>query len=82
MLVLEVGSKDLARLNHKISSAVPNTTTYPYNPHITVAYMAPGSAAPYVGMPHELEGLTVVIDRLTFSDQEGLRFVIPLDGGK
>ena len=81
VLKLDVDSPDLVRLNRKIST-LPCITSFTYKPHITVAYVTTGSAQALVGLANPLKGTVVEIKQLTFSDQNGLRFTIPLSGKK
>lgn len=49
VLWVSVVSKDLRRLN-KMLGELPHITTHPvYTPHLTVAYLKPGLAKPFIG---------------------------------
>lgn len=55
VLKVDVHSPDLHRLHQKLRS-LPHTLTHPdYKPHITVAYVKPGTAQKYIG-PHAHQG--------------------------
>lgn len=78
--VVKVGveGKELRRLNRAIADACECTDTHPrYNPHVTLAYVKPGRGKRYAG-DDTLDGVTVTLSRLVFSDREGNRTVIRL----
>jgi len=76
VLVVEVDSPDLERLNQKVTEALPNDTTFPYHPHSTVAYCKPGAGDKYSGI--DLNAHHVQSDQVTFSDQDNQITKIPL----
>lgn len=77
---IDVGGPDLHALNKKIADALPHTSTHPtYQPHITVAYVEPGTGQKYAG-DDRLAGKEIVIDKIVFSGKNGDRVVIPLAG--
>lgn len=80
VLKFDIDSKDLHRLNKKLSEALPHTDTFKYSPHITLAYVKPGVAQKYVGKKHPLQGKTITIDKLTFSGKNGDLVDIQLKG--
>lgn len=51
VLYCEVGGDDIRYLNFIVAGAVPNADPYPaeYNPHVTLAYLRPGTADKYLG---------------------------------
>lgn len=76
----DVDSPDLHRLNKKIADAVPHTDTFPtYEPHVTLAYVKPGTADKYVGK-HPLTGTEIELDRIVFSGKDRTQLEIPLGG--
>lgn len=77
---IDVHSADLHALNRRIADALPHTDTHPeYRPHVTLAYTKPGAGKKYVGSS-PLEGKTITLDHLTFSDRAGNQTVIKLTG--
>ena len=67
VLVQRVDSPDLVRLNKKLD-ALPNTQTFPdYKPHITIAYLKPGTGEKYLGIKTGLEGETMVFPAAEFT---------------
>jgi len=76
----EVEGPALHALNQRIADALPHTDTHPkYQPHVTLAYVKPGLGEKYAGM-RDLEGKTIRLDRVTFSDQNGRTTEVPLKG--
>lgn len=76
----DVDSPDLHRLNKKVADAVPHTDTFPtYEPHVTLAYVKPGTADKYVG-EHPLTGTEIELDRIMFSGKDRTKVEIPLTG--
>jgi len=76
----EVEGPALHALNQRIADALPHTDTHPtYQPHVTLAYVKPGLGEKYAGM-RDLEGKTIRLDRVTFSDQNGRTTEVPLRG--
>jgi 2'-5' RNA ligase len=54
---VDVDSPDLHRLNKKIADALPHTDTHPtYKPHVTLAYVKPGSGRNTPAAPTSLAG--------------------------
>lgn len=77
---VDVDSPDLHRLNKKIADAIEHTDTHPdYKPHITLAYVKPGTGEKYVGMD-DVEGMPVTVDTIRFSTAGGQKFDIRLEG--
>ena len=77
---VDVISPDLHRLNRKIAAAVRTTDTHPeYKPHLTIAYVKPGRGKRYVGLD-AMEGLTVTVDTVMFSDRFRQMHPIQLGG--
>ena len=57
----------LAEANKVVSDKFPNTDTYPdYHPHVTVAYLKPGTGKKYVN--EEMEHIYITGNELVFSD--------------
>ncbi len=82
VLKVDVHSPDLERLNRKIADAFPHTDTHPvYQPHATVAFLRPGLGQKYEG-DDSLAGHTIVLDKLTFSSDDGTTTQIPLGGAR
>jgi diguanylate cyclase (GGDEF)-like protein len=78
VVTVEVKSPDLKRLNKKITTGAENTTTFPYSPHVTLAYVKAGTGEKYAGKT-DFEGQKYTFDGVTFSpaDKSGKK-VIPL----
>lgn len=75
---VDVDSPRLRDLNKLIADQLPNTEKYPeYKPHLTLAYIRPGSGAKYQG-DATVEGVIVSFDRLVFSGTDGTKTVIAL----
>jgi hypothetical protein len=70
VLKVEIQSADLHELNRRLG-ILPNTQTYDYNPHMTIAYMRGGTAQEYAGSHPDLHGVYKVFDTLKFSDVDG-----------
>ena len=82
VLKLDVESDDLAALRDTIAKALPATDDFAdakYHPHITLAYVKPGTGAQYTG-ENPLTGQEIEIEALTFSGKDGVRTTIPLRG--
>lgn len=80
VLYIAVESQGLHDLNTRLSDALPHTSTHPcYVPHVTVAYLVPGTADQYCS-DCELEGTVCGFDALQFSSSVEKRTVIPLVG--
>lgn len=76
---LEVESRELRQLN-KLLRALPHTNSFPdYKPHVTLAYVQPGTGRFYEGWD-DLEGMEIVLDRVKFSPADGPPTEISLVG--
>lgn len=82
VVIVEVKSDDLKRLNKKLTEGSKNTTTFEYSPHVTLAYVKPGLGEKYAGKT-DFEGQKYTFDGVTFSpaDKSG-KSVIPLSPTK
>jgi len=79
VLKLDIYSSDLQALNKRIGDALENTETFKYSPHVTVAYVDPAQVdAVKAKLSNPLNGKTVKIDRLSFSDRQGEKHEIKL----
>lgn len=77
---LDVDSPDLHRLNKVIADAVETTSAHPdYTPHVTLAYVKPGTGAKYEGRD-DLAGQSVTIDKIVFSTADDQEVEIKLKG--
>ena len=64
---IDVKSDDLHRLHNKLSDALENENKFPeYKPHVTIAYVKPGSGSLYSGST-VFEGTSVSFDKVRFS---------------
>src|SRR5690606_32642802 len=80
VVMIEILSDDLHRLNKLITTTQLNTTTYPtYHPHLTLAYVKKGRGAVYVNN-RTLDGYTFVATSVTFSTKTAGKTIIPLQG--
>lgn len=78
VLKLGVESPDLDHL-HDVSKQLPNSFKFPnYNPHVTVAYLKPGTGEKYLNLPNPLQGREVTLGGLVFSDPNKNYSYIPL----
>lgn len=68
VIVVKVHSPDLRWLNRKLGK-LPNTETFKYNPHATVAYVKKGYGELYAKSLPPLN-IDVVADGVVFSDQD------------
>ncbi len=77
-LKADVDSPGLHELNAAIAGCVDCEDTHPdYNPHVTIAYLKPGTGSKYEG-DDSLAGKKVNVDHVVFSGRDGKRFKIPL----
>lgn len=69
VLKIDVESKGLSALHQRLG-LLPNTSTHStYRPHLTIAYLKPGTGIKYVG-ESGMEGTELTFDRLVFSNDE------------
>lgn len=82
VVYVEVHSPALARLHRVVSEAAPNTDTHPeYIPHVTVAYVKPGTGTRYAG-DRTLAGTKITVDEVLFSGKSGRKATLPLRGSR
>lgn len=76
VVTVEVKSPDLERLNKKLTDGSKNTTTFPYSPHVTLAYVKSGEGEKYAGKT-DFEGQKYTFDGVTFSpaDKSGKQVI-------
>lgn len=80
VLIIEVNSPDLNRMNKKVEKSGPYTDTHPgYHAHSTIAYLKPGEGDKYSGLSH-FSGIEATIPSVTFLSKDGSRTEIPLTG--
>jgi hypothetical protein len=78
---LEVSSNGLTDLHNMLRTAAPNTFSFSeYRPHITLAYVEPGTGKKYTGL-NSLKGELLTFDEIVFSNREHERSYISLAGG-
>lgn len=69
VLKYDIDSARLQELNRRLG-LLPNTNIHPkYNPHLTVAYLKPGTGYKYL-QPSRISGLEFMMNKVTFSDRE------------
>lgn len=77
-LFINVEGEDLHRLHKLLCTKLENEDTHTtYKPHITIAYLKPGTAVKYVGRT-EFEHTVVRSDELLYSGADGERTAISL----
>lgn len=76
VLIFRIDSPDLKGLN-ELLGRLPNTQTHEYRPHITVAYLKPGTALKYV-RPTSVDWQTMLFDTVLVSDTEGRKEPVDL----
>lgn len=83
VLKMSVRSLGLENLN-RLVGLLPNEDSYKvYNPHMTIAYLNPGTGVKYIQDPSFLEWYDFVFTKLTFSDKERVHTELALNcGGK
>lgn len=75
-----VESEGVRELHDRIADSCPHEPAQPsYVPHVTLAYVRPGTACKYVGRD-DLAGKSCVVDSLTLADRTGNRTLVPLPG--
>jgi 2'-5' RNA ligase len=78
---ISVESEDLAAFQKIIWDEVEHESDYPeYEPHVTIAYVKPGSGSLYSGAT-DFEGTEVTFDTVVFSPSDGEKTDIPLGVG-
>lgn len=77
---IDVRSEDLADLRRAIEAAAPDAAaTFPFEPHITLAYVAPGRGGEFAGWA-DLAGAEIAVDALEMSGQADAITALPLGG--
>lgn len=79
VLIVEVFSPDMKKFNMTLRN-FPHTNGFNYHPHVTIAYMQPGTAEKYIHGYNPLRGLKLSFDSLTFSNHEKHKTVLSLKG--
>lgn len=78
VLVIDVESSDLARLNQLIRSSLRVTDPYPsYVPHVTIAYLKKGMGDEFVG-DSTFAGQKFTVAEVIFSSKAGVKTFIKL----
>lgn len=71
VLVYLIDGPGLHNLNRRLA-LLPHTQTFPvYVPHMTVAYLLPGTGAKYLDMPYGASGIELLLSKLSVSDLDG-----------
>ena len=77
---VEVESNELRSLNGRLAALPGSDNSRPfYNPHLTIAYVRKGAGSKYIGAG-PLTGQSVTVNQLTFSDPDGNKTAVPLQG--
>src|SRR5574337_696819 len=75
VLKIDVDAPQLHTLNRGIKTALPVVSKFPtYNPHMTLAYVKPGSCDTMLGS--DLLAGTVEVDKFVYSPPQGSRVII------
>ena len=85
VIIVRVESEDLRRLNARLAAELDHTDTHPeYVPHATVAYVQADKWTDALALRWAdfMEGREATFDRVTYSNQEGARSTINLNGGE
>lgn len=70
VLKFDIRSKDLIHLNKQLCEEMEYTTSYPdYHPHMTVAYLKPGTGKKYTKISSDIIGQKWESDVFVFSDK-------------
>jgi 2'-5' RNA ligase len=78
---VEVISHDLHHLNDLISENCKHTDTHPgYKPHVTIAYVKPGTGKKYVNKDFALKGEVVETNEILLSTKDRKMIPIPVGG--
>lgn len=77
VVVAEVDSDDIRRLNALIRKNIKNTTTYPFTPHMTLAYVKKGSGKKYAGRK-DFEGEKLTFKSLHYASKNGKKIPVSL----
>ena len=78
VLIIEVFSSDLIKLNKKLAKKIPFTEKYAsYNPHLTIAYVKKGKGWRHNGLDR-WKGSTFVTNQIVFSSKNGIKEYIIL----
>ncbi len=72
VLKIEVDSQQLFDLRYFIRDIIPNSDErFEYHPHLTIAYLKPGTGRKYLALPNPLEGTDFIADEFQYSTSEG-----------
>lgn len=78
VLKIDIVGRRLHDLHHLLNRHLDNVETHrDYRPHLTIAYLKPGTSDRYVGLDW-FSGIETTIDKLTFCDRDGKRTGIKL----
>lgn len=78
VLKINVYSPDLDHDN-AVLKQLPNTNNFPvYNPHVTVAYLKPGTGEKYLHLSNPMQGREVTMGGFVFSDPDKKYSYLPL----
>lgn len=78
VLKYAIESQQLVEMHRRLG-LLPNTQTYSYNPHLTLAYLKPGTAEKYVGIVDRLFNKELVFTTLKVSDTKGVKEDVTLN---
>ena len=70
VLKFDITSKDLHELNKQLCESLEYTNSYPdYHPHLTVAYLKPGTGKKYTKLKSDIIGQSWTSNTYIFSDK-------------
>lgn len=73
VVVIDVVSDDLSRINQLLSKDIPYTNNYgKYKPHVTIAYVKKDKGWNYRGI-NKWDGIDFCMDYATFSSKNGIK---------